>query len=217
MPYSAETLREKMGILREAFQAELGRQASDYELQAAAAVAWAETGFGSGWGKMGSGCADSHNWGAMQSLAPSCCFTTDHHQDGSAYKSYFKCYPDDLAAARDMIAWFRKKSPGALEALAQGDFGLFSLALYRSHYYEGVCSGFPAGSQACADQVVRAHATGLHRHAREVAAAMGVPAIPLGTVPEEPTPGGASPSSMGAFALVGIASVAILALTLRKR
>lgn len=217
MAFSAEQLRGYEQIMRDAFASVMGRPGSPWEIQAAAAVGWYESGFGTGW-KDG-GCQQSRNWGAITSAKPTCCYTTDHKPDGTAYKAYFECYDTDLDAAAGIVRWIKGHAPGAFAAAASGDLGAFSTLLWQAHYYTGICAPYAAGSEDCRRSVIRAHAQGLHRLARQLAAAAGEPAIPLGTLPDEPSGGigRASASSIGAFAMVGVASLAILALTVRKR
>ena len=221
MPFSADTLRQKTSAMREAFRAVMGRNGSPWEIQALCGVAWLESGFGTWW-KTG-GCDKSFNWGAVQSLVPSCCYTTDHKPDGTAYKSYFACYPNDVEGAKGIVSWIKKHAPEAFEAADAGDLGAFSGLLWAKSYYGGICAPYPAGSDDCRRKVIRDHAQGVHRYAREIAAANGEPAIPIGNLPPEPgaspatSGGGSSRSGTVAFALVAAAAVGILALTLRKR
>jgi hypothetical protein len=218
MPFSAETLRQKTAIMREAFRAVVGRDGSPWEIQAALGVAWYETAFGTGWTTPG--CDRSRNWGAVQSRAPSCCYTTDHHPDGTAYKSYFVCYPSDLEGAKGIVSWIHKNAPVAFQAADGGDLGAFSGLLWAAHYYTGICAPlYSPSSDDCRRYVIRNHAQGLHRLIREIAAANGEPTLPIGNLPPEPGPveGGASRSGSVAFGLVAAVSIGILALTLRKR
>ena len=226
MPFSSADLRAKAQIMREAFRAELGREAHPFELQVALGISWLESGFGTGWKPKG--CKGSHNWGAVQSLTKTDCWHLDHHQDGRPYHAYFATYPNDLEGAKGVVRELKRR-PTVLAAARAGNLGRVSYEMLRTHYYGGICRApNRAGTPECTAQVVRDHALGLQRLISLLVAAMGVSRIPDGDIPNDASglaafgeSGGGNISNVGNGPLVflgfGVAAVGIFALALRKR
>lgn len=213
MPWSAESIRAKGSTLTAAFQRVIGRDPTPWERQTILAQAWLESNMGEGW--TGEGCSSSHNWGAIQSHDPTCCYHRDSYQDGRSYLSYFRCYPGDDAAAEDLIRVGYVQRKGVLDAARAGDLGQVATLLRQSKYYGGICKGMVPGSPACEAKVIRDYALGLQSRAVQIARAYGEPVIPIGTLPAEG--GGSSGSGLAIGGLLVASGIGLLALTLRKR
>lgn len=148
----ADTVR-----LRDAWLA-LGLEATETRMRVSGAIAAHETGFAQAWGSAGVG---SNNWGAIQSVTPSCpgsmvdgkcrapgsCPTgTFLSSDGDTGGRYWMCYrsyrSEDEGARRFVAALVqrhacrdRKLDQSVLEAIDTGDATQVSKALYATCYF----------------------------------------------------------------------------------
>jgi len=199
------------------FRMQSGSNPTAWERQAVMAQAWLETSFGLGWKGV---CADSNNWGAVQSRTPTCCRTTDSYQDGRKYQVHFVCYETEVDGAAGLVYEAVVKRKGTLAAAAGGDLGEYARLLYEQTYYGGLCGPWPVGSASCKSKVILDYALGLQRYSAALAKAFGETPIPIGTLPASPASlagGGSSSGGIAAFGLLGIGAVGLLALTLATR
>jgi hypothetical protein len=184
--------------MAQAFENVMGRKATPSELQYAQAVAWLETNYGNGWkGAM----VGSNNWGAVQCALknvgqPGCLPYQDSQSDGTTYKIGFKSYPSAVAGAEDVVRHVFKNRPRTAAALASTTPSAFraSYAMRREKYYGGFCPNATkqfggeaarasfanpdrdAGTRACMQEAVAAHARLTTSLSQEIAAANTDPA-----------------------------------------
>lgn len=224
MGFSAEQIREKGAELDAAFETSIGRPPTSWERQTILAQAWLETGMGEGWTGE---CAKSNNWGAIQSLKPSCCSHVDHRKDGSAYTSFFACYETDFDAAVGLVHEGYVRRKGTLDAARAGDLGTVATLLHDSSYYGGICKGLDPKGEECRRKVIVDYALGLRSRAEQIAKAYGEPVIPMGNLPADPlgrrnpdAPAESGGSGSGGLFVAGAlaaGALGLLALTVRRR
>ena len=180
-------------IMAQAFENVMGRQATPAELQYAQSVAWLETNYGNGWkGAM----VGSNNWGAVQCALksagqPGCILYQDSHPDGTKYQIGFKSYPSPVAGAEDVVRHVFKLRPRTAASLASDTPSAYraSYAMRREKYYGGFCPNATkqygaeaarasfanpdrdAGTRACMQEAVAAHAKLTTSLSREIATA----------------------------------------------
>lgn len=130
-------------LVREGFRRQFARDPNRPEAQCAQAVAWLETGYGSGWHGPG---VDSNNMGAIQAAGwHQRTFTyTDTHpnSDGTStpYKIAFRAYDSAQDGMQDLVRVVYQIHGRAQHVLAparKGDTLGFSAGLHATAYYEG--------------------------------------------------------------------------------
>ena len=128
------------------------------------------------------------------SATPGCIQYQDSYSDGTKFDVAFKSYPTPKDGAKDLLKHiFTYRGTGG--ALAGGDIFRASYLMRRQTYYGGHCPnatkqfgsadaksslGSPdknAGTQACAQEAITAHATLVQSIANDVAAANGDPSV----------------------------------------
>lgn len=110
--------------------------------QAAQAVGWLESRYGTAWKGAGVG---SHNWGCIQGGRPPCSAMSFLYTDSSPnadgtstpYSICFKKYASATLGAADLVAVALSKRPKVLAAARRADWYGVSAELYNSRYYEG--------------------------------------------------------------------------------
>ena len=144
----------------------------------------------------------SNNWGAIQANSTWKGATFDwfdRYPDGRLYTQKFRAYPTPAEGAAD-VARFIARLPKTMEALSEGrSVYRASLAMRREKYYGSFCPKAVAkygagiarasvsnpdrdeGTLACEKEAVGLHANRAYGIARDLFAALEVPAVPLGT------------------------------------
>lgn len=179
--------------MAQAFKNVMGREATPAELQYAQSVAWLETNYGRGWkGAM----IGSNNWGAVQcplkeAGSATCALYQDSHSDGTKYQIGFKRYDSSVKGAEDVVRHVFQKRPRTASALASSAPSAYraSYAMRREKYYGGFCPAATkqyggeaarasfanpdrdAGTRACMQEAVAAHAKLTTSLSKEIAAA----------------------------------------------
>jgi len=182
-------------IIAEAVKAILGRKGTAAERQYTQAIAFLETAYGRGWkGAM----VGSNNWGAVQCAAGQspCIAYQDSFPDGTPYSISFRAYESPEKGAEDVARHVLKLRPQTARALEERNPTTFraSYAMRREKYYGGFCpqatSRFggavanasfatpdrDAGTKACAEECISAHAKRVAQIVHDIAADTGEPA-----------------------------------------
>lgn len=216
-------------LIRDVFSELHGAEPPETTVQAIAALARHESGFGTYKPFYRAATADSpefeaHNYGAIQCSKPAdkngqCgdgCFpakdTSPTPGGQVAYVACFKVYPDDRAGCLDLVKLVTKARPGIAAQLPTGDVTKIAKAMYEAEYYEG----FGPTPEAR----IAGYATALLRNGDINAKAAGVELRLIRTelVPDAPpgTPPGTAPSS-GAAEAAGATFFALLFAALMGR
>jgi hypothetical protein len=182
------TIAAKM--LADAWQTMLGTAPTVKERQAAQAIAFLETRYGSGKAR--------NNWGGLQCSAHKppcqaghCVELADKHADGTPYAACFRVFDSPIEGAQAFVKALAVDRPGVRVALASGNVDTIAHEMRRSHYFE-------ADEQTYADAI--------DTTAFAIAGVMGEPLALSGAPEPDKSKGSAAPIAIAAIAVVAIAA-----------
>lgn len=167
------------GIVSEAWNQQVGREPSRFELLYAMCWSRLESSWGAGWG---GACVGSHNWGAVQAKdgQPGCDWH-DTYPNGQTYEQRFRVYPSDLDGAADFVRHLVILRPKTAAALARVDsMRAVAGAMRDEKYFGGFCpnatnQGQATSSSACREEALDLAALRLRAESNIICSVMGWP------------------------------------------